>query len=104
LLGSTPVAIEAGGALVFIGHVGLQGAEHPVTCQMRCRLHRTESQEEVAFTWSSEAMVTPGMPSMTISSSPVSVPTGVYRGQIFAEDLRHGVSRAFRELPLFIVN
>jgi hypothetical protein len=103
LLASTPVAIEAGGALVFAADVSLEGADHPVTCQMRCRLHRIESQDEVAFTWSSETNVTPGMPSTTTSSSPVPIPAGAYRGEFFAEDPRHGVSRAFRQIPLLIV-
>lgn len=103
LLASTPVAIEAGSALVFAADVSLEGADHPVICQMRCRLHRIESPEEVAFTWSSETNVAPGMPSMTTSSSPVPIPAGAYRGELFAEDRRHGVSRAFRQLPLLII-
>lgn len=103
LLASTPVAIEAGGALVFAAEVSLEGADHPVICRMRCRLHRIDSQEEVAVTWTSETNVTPGMPSMTTSSSPAPIPAGAYRGEFFAEDRRRGVSRAFRQLPLLIV-
>jgi len=103
LLASTPVAIEAGGALVFAADVRLEGADHPVTCEMRCRLHRIESQDEIEFTWSSDTNVTPGMPSTTTSSSPVPIPAGAYRGEFFAEDRGNGVSRAFRQLPLLIV-
>jgi hypothetical protein len=39
-----------------------------------------------------------------LSSTPVSIPAGVYRGEFFAEDRRQGVRRAFCELPLLVVN
>lgn len=104
LLADTPVVIQARGALVFVGHVSLEGAEDPVTCRMRCRLHRIDSEQEITFTWPGETMVGPGMRTATMSSTPVSIPAGVYRGEFFAEDPHQGARRAFRELPLLVVN
>jgi ribosomal protein S13 len=104
LLGDEPVAIEGGSALVFVGHVSLEGAEEPVTCQMRCRLRRIESDQELSFAWSGEMMATPGMPSAAIPSAPVSIPHGMYRGIFFALDRRHRALRAFCELPLLVVS
>ena len=103
LLVDEPVAIEEGSALVFVGHVSLDGAERPVTCQMRCRLRRIESDQELAFGWSGEITAAPSMQSATISSAPVSIPAGIYRGIFAASDRRHSVRGAFRELPLIVV-
>jgi ribosomal protein S13 len=103
LLVDEPVAIEEGSALVFVGHVSLDGAERPVTCQMRCRLRRIESDQELAFGWSGEITAAPSMQSATISSAPVSIPAGIYRGIFAASDRHHSVRGAFRELPLIVV-
>jgi hypothetical protein len=103
LLTDDPVMIEAGGALVLVGHVSLEGTEGTVICQMRCRLHRIESEEEVAFTWCGEIKVAPGTRSATIPSTPVSLPVGVYRGEFFAEDRLRHARRAFCGLPLLVV-
>lgn len=104
LLVDEPATIEEGSALVFVGHVTLEGAEEPVTCQMRCRLRRIESDREVSFAWSGDIMATPGMPSATIASAPVSIPAGIYRGIFLASDRHHGARGAFCELPLIVVS
>jgi hypothetical protein len=55
------------------------------------------------FTWSGK-VIPSGVHSAEMSSAPVSVPVGVYRGVLFAEDQRRSIRRAFRELPLLVVN
>jgi hypothetical protein len=102
LLAEAPVAIEDGSALVFVGHVSLEG-EGPVTCQMRCRLHRIESDQEVTFTWGGEMMAAPGMQGTAISSTPVSIRSGAYQGIVFAEDRGQAARRAFCQLPILVV-
>jgi hypothetical protein len=104
LLLTDGVALDAGSALVFVGHVSLAGAEEPVTCTMRCRLQRIESDENVTFTWSGEIWPGAGMRAATIPSTPVTVPAGVYRGMFFAEDKRLASRRALREVPLLVVS
>jgi hypothetical protein len=104
LLAEAPVAIEDGSALVFVGHVSLEGEEGPVTCQMRCRLHRIESDQEVTFTWGGEMMAAPDMQGTAISSTPVSIRSGAYRGIVFAEDRGQAARRAFCELPILVVS
>jgi hypothetical protein len=103
LLAGAPVVIEDGSALVFVGHVSLEGAEGQPTCQMRCRLQRIDSGQEVTFAWGGEMVAAPGMQSATISSTPVSIPSGAYRGLVFAEDLGQDARRAFCELSLLVV-
>lgn len=46
----------------------------------------------------------PGMQSATISSTPVSVPTGDYQGIVFAGDRGQAARCAFCELSLPVVN
>ena len=46
LLAQGPVAIEDGSAVIFVGHVSLDGAEGQLTCQMLCRLQRIESGQD----------------------------------------------------------
>lgn len=104
LLAEAPVVVEGGRALVFVGQVSLEGTEGPLTCQMRCRLHRIGSGQEVTFTWAGEMMPVPGMPSGTISSTTVLIPSGAYRGIFFAEGLGRAARRAFCELPLLVVH
>ena len=98
------VTLEAGSALVFVGHVSLAGAEEPVTCTMRCRLQRIESDEIVTFTWSGEISPGADMRAATISSTPVTIPAGVYRGIFFAADKRPDSRRAFCKVPLLAVS
>jgi len=50
LLAPAPVAIEHGSALIFVGHVSLDGAEGQLTCQMHSWLQRIESGQEVTLT------------------------------------------------------
>lgn len=104
LLADAPVAVEDGSALVFVGYVSLEGTEGPVTCQMHCRLHRIESGQEVTFTWGGQMTAAPGTQSATISSTPVSMPSGAYRGIVFAEDRGQATRRAFCELPILVIN
>ncbi len=104
LLLTDGVALDAGSALVFVGHVSLAGAEEPVTCTMRCRLQRIESDENVTFTWSGEIGPGAGMQAATIPSTSVTVPAGVYRGMFFAEDKQLASRRAFCEVPLLTVS
>jgi ribosomal protein S13 len=104
LLATDGVALDAGSALVFAGHVSLVGAEEPVICEMRCQLQRIESEENVTFTWSGEIRPGAGMRAATISSTPVTIPAGVYRGMFFAEDKRRNSRRAFCEVPLLVVS
>jgi hypothetical protein len=104
LLVDEPVAIEGGSALVFVGHMSLEGAEGPVTCQMRCQLRRIESDQELSIAWSGEMVTTRGMLSAAIASAPVSTPTGIYRGIFLASDSRHGARGAFCDLPLIVVS
>jgi hypothetical protein len=99
-----PVAVEGGGALVFVAHVSLEGAAEPATCHLRCRLQRIESDQELTFSWRGEIMAAPGPRSAAISSAPISVPAGIYRGICLASDRRPGGGRAFRELPLLVVS
>lgn len=104
LLVTDGVALDAGSALVFAGQVSLVGAEEPVICEMRCQLQRIESEEIVTFTWSGEIRPGAGMQAATISSTPVTIPAGVYRGMFFAEDKRRTSRRAFCEVPLLVVS
>jgi hypothetical protein len=103
LSGDAPVLIEAGCPLVFVTRVGMEGATDPVACHVRCRLQPTEPGEVFEFTWSGK-VIPSGVHSAEMSSAPVSVPVGVYRGVLFAEDQRRSIRRAFRELPLLVVN
>jgi hypothetical protein len=98
------VTLDAGSALVFVGHVRLAGAEEPVTCTMHCRLQRIESDESVTFTWSGEIKPGADMQAATISSTPVTIPAGVYRGLFFAADKRLDSRRALCEVPLLAVS
>lgn len=98
------VALDAGSALVFTGQVSLLGAAEPVTCELRCRLRRIESDENVTLTWSGEIGPGAGVQMATISSTPVTIPAGAYRGMCYAEDVRHDSRRAFREVPLLVVS
>ena len=50
LLAQGPVAIEDGSAVIFVGHVSLDGAEGQLTCQMHSWLQRIESGQEVTLT------------------------------------------------------
>ena len=95
---------EAGSALVFVGHVSLVGVEEPVTCTMRCQLQRIDSEENVTFTWSGEIRPGAGMEAAAISSTPVTIPAGVYRGIVFAADKRLASRRAFCEVPLLVIS
>jgi len=104
LLLTDGVTLDAESAVVFVGHVSLAGAEEPVTCTMRCQLQRIESKESVTFTWSGEIRPGAGMQAATISSTPVTIPAGVYRGMFFAEDKRLASRRAFCEVPLLAVS
>jgi len=104
LLGKDPVSIEAAGRVLLVGHISVDGADDAVSCQIRCRLRRIDSGQEVLFTWGGEIVVTPGTPSASISSPPVSIPAGAYRGMLFAEDRNLGARRAFCELPLLVVS
>ena len=103
LAGDAPVLIEAGCPLVFVGLVVLEGATDPVACRMRCRLRPTEPGEVFEFTWPGKTIPS-GVHSAQMSSAPVSIPAGIYRGELFAEDQRRSIRRAFRELPLLVVN
>jgi len=103
LLVPDAVTLDAGSALIFTGRVSLTEAEETVTCEMRCQLQRIESAEEITFTWSGEITPGPGKQTVAISSTPVTIPAGVYRGMFFAEDHRHAARRAFCEVPLLIV-
>jgi len=103
LLADDPVAVEGEGALVFVGHVSLEGAEEPVTCDMRCRLRHIESGHELTFSWSGEVMATTGTHSV-LSSAPFAIPAGIYRAIFSAADRRHGAGRSFRELPLLVIS
>ena len=78
LLAQGPVAIEDGSAVIFVGHVSLDGAEGQLTCQMLCRLQRIESGQEVTFTWGGEVMATPNTNGAAIPITPVSIPSGAY--------------------------
>lgn len=104
LLLTDGVTLDAGSALVFVGHVSLAGAEEPVTCTMHCQLQRIESDESVTFTWSGEIRPGADMHAATISSTPVTIPAGVYRGMFFAEDKRLASRRAFCAVPLLAVS
>lgn len=104
LLATDGVALDAGSALVFAGQVSLVGAEEPVICEMRCQLQRIDSEENVTFAWSGEIRPGAGMQAATISSTPVTIPAGVYRGMFFAEDKRRNTRRAFCEVPLLVVS
>lgn len=104
LLFTDGVTLDAGSALVFVGHVSLAGAEEPVTCTMRCRLQRIESDASVTFTWSGEIRPGADMQAATISSTPITIPAGVYRGMFFAEDKRLASRQAFCEVPLLAVS
>lgn len=98
------VALDAGSALVFTGQVSLLGAAEPVTCELRCQLQRIESDENVTFTWSGEIGPGAGVQVSTISSTPVTIPAGAYRGMCYAEDARRDSRRAFCEVPLLVVS
>jgi hypothetical protein len=63
-----------------------------------------ELGQEVTLTWAGEMMAVAGMETATNSSAPVSVPTGVCQGLVFAEDRGQATGRAFWELPLLAVN
>jgi ribosomal protein S13 len=104
LLTGDPVSIEASGEVVFVGHVSVERAEDAVSCRMRCRLRRIDSGQDVSFTWGGEMTVTPGPHSASISSPPVSIPAGAYRGTLFAEDPNLGARRAFCDIPLLVVS
>jgi hypothetical protein len=97
-------AREAGSALVFVGHVSLVDADEPVSCAMRCQLQRIDSEENVTVTWSGEIRPGAGIQGAAISSTPVTITAGVYRGIFFAEDKRLASRRAFCEVPLFVVS
>lgn len=58
----------------------------------------------MTFTWGGEMRAAPGMQSATISSTPVSVPTGDYQGIVFAGDRGQAARCAFCELSLPVVN
>jgi hypothetical protein len=103
LLVTDGVALDAGSAFVFAGQVSLVGAEEPVVCEMRCQLQRIDSEENVTIAWSGEIRPGAGVQAATISSTPVTIPAGVYRGMFYAEDKRRNSRRAFCEVPLLVV-
>jgi ribosomal protein S13 len=98
------VALDAGSAFVFVGHVSLTDAAEPVTCRMRFRLWRIDSNEEVAFTWSGEIAGAPGTRTASIPSAPVTISAGAYRGMVTAAGNRQAAGQAFREVPLLVVS
>jgi len=62
-----------------------------------------QSRQEVTFTLGGcEPMAAPDTQSATISSTPVSIPTGACGGIVFAEDRSQAARHTFGELPQLV--
>ncbi|MEP6665294.1 MAG: hypothetical protein ABJA81_02495 [Nocardioidaceae bacterium] len=104
LLAGAPVTLDGAYPVVLVGNVSLVGAVDWATCRMRCRLHDLESEHVIEFAWGGDSMLAPGGPGTEMTSPPVSIPVGAYRGELFAEDRGQSVRRGFCELPVITVN
>jgi hypothetical protein len=70
---------------------------------MHSRLQRIESGQEVTLTWGGEVMATPNTNSAAILSTSFLIPSGAYRGIVFAEDRSRGAAPSANH-PIFVVN
>jgi predicted flap endonuclease-1-like 5' DNA nuclease len=105
LLTTSPVILHADRPVVLVGHGVLESPEGAaVQCGMRCRLRALDPQAVIERVWGEGTELLPGGQGVEIASPPLSIPAGIYQGDVYLESPDELVKPEALTLPVIMMS